>query len=122
MKVLIIYQGKKANVPKPYRAHLVEYISTKHQSVTVKKLDDGQNSFETNYYDKFIEMVRECDAAIALITKDIRHASGAGNAWLEIGLWCGKKSAQNLLLLVDNNVKSLPSDIPYSRTIFCWLI
>ena len=106
LKVLILYQGDEA--PK-FRGHIGEYINKLDlpelgSQGTVKPIiyQGEGDTFDAETYRGFRSYVFDCDIAIAILTKDQRASSTAGNLWFEIGLWCGLKSDKDILVLVQS--------------------
>ena len=109
LKVLQIYQGN--NYSKFSGA--VQDAVLQAQHVPYKVTDSPPNFGAHDIYTRCRRAIIESDACIAVLTRDGRDASKAGNLWLEVGLWLGLKRADNLLLLLEDarNVEA-PSDIP----------
>ncbi len=106
-KALILYQGQNSS---PLKEETVSYLSTQKHFDPIT-LNDGNNAFGQILYAKLIGTLANCQIAIALITPDPRPSSSSGNIWIEIGLWCGIKSPNSLLMLAHEDVTDLPSNI-----------
>ncbi len=102
-KVWIIFQGEKGK-------EIVDSFSGKfHKFGNKYDTHFHLTSFhpdttEASIYSRVQQDAVECDAAIAIIADDDRHASVAGNLWFEIGLWLAQKPASRLIICKKGNV------------------
>lgn len=109
--VWVIYQGKDAE---PYINKLSRNFSRlQHENEVIFHLSEYNFvSAGVNIFNSINEDIDKCDAAVALVTNDDRKASEAGNIWLEIGMWIGKKNSDDLLICVHKDITSgLISDL-----------
>jgi hypothetical protein len=105
--ILLIFQGLRAN---RYVKHVRDLLSQREYCV-LQTWDKSPN-LQDDILSRFRTDVDRSDAAICIVTPDLRAASTAGNLWLEIGLWCGLKSEHTLLVCAQDSPKvDLPSDI-----------
>jgi len=121
-KVWVIYQGENRE---PSLTWVKEVFTELTQNNTAQGQYTTYNepTFEGTILDAVYKDIVACDIAIALVTKDERWASEAGNLWFEIGLWLGRKGGSSIRVFVHNDAESeesqkIISDIggyPYER-------
>lgn len=110
-QVLIIYQGEEKERSQQFVEHIANIVNS-CQYFKPEVINYGPNTFDKKILDEFYSLVYQCDLAIAILLKDGRKASEAGNLWLELGIWCGIKSPNNLLFFVeDSEGAKFPSDV-----------
>lgn len=95
VKVLLLYQGDAASEP---RDMIREHLSTR-KDFEPALVRDGSGSIDNTAFMEMKRLVKECHAAIALLTPDKRPASAAGNMWFEIGYWLATKPEDSLVVL-----------------------
>ena len=98
-KVWLIYQGRTGKqLIDSMAARFWKAGGPDKQFAYFHKSSFHPNNADGSVYQRVLDDAATCDAAIAVICKDTRHASKAGNLWLEVGLWLARRPAANLLI------------------------
>ncbi|UCE46763.1 MAG: hypothetical protein JSW47_14260 [Phycisphaerales bacterium] len=94
--ILILYQGPRAT---DYRTHVVEKLKGCGAEPAEVAFDGETYRDDVKIYERVRNAIEECDAAIALVTLDLRAASAFGNLWFEIGQWLAVRPRQTIRIM-----------------------
>lgn len=104
LKVWIIFQGDDASEPRD-KLILGVYKNLAEGGMAVPHTTGAfPPDAKMTIHERVQKSLDICDAAIAIITEDDRGVYEAGNLLYEIGLWCGRKDPENLLICRDKSV------------------
>ncbi len=101
-QVLVLWQGERGKayadaVHKAVEDHPPEF------GLSVKLVSQDRVCLERQIYEGVRRDIAASSAAVAVIARDERRASEAGNVWLEIGLWCSLRSSRRLLVCMEKD-------------------
>lgn len=110
MEVVLLFQGADGN---PIRDAIASHLRSHPEEIGarfgVTLVSEGAAHGASPIHQRVRQQLAQADAAVAILSKDERPASTAGNLWYEIGLWYGlKERAQDpagasILLLIDTD-------------------